>query len=66
MDTSKQINELAADIFEHIKSYALSRALASLLYAKGYRKTPVTRAELDALNEYQKNGTGGEFNGGES
>lgn len=36
---SKEINELAKDIYSMIRSDAMSRALASMLYGEGWRKS---------------------------
>ena len=38
MSREEQIEELASVIFDLVRSFALSRALASILYDKGYRK----------------------------
>lgn len=38
MSENKQIEELAAMIHTHLRSGAMSRALASLLYKEGWRK----------------------------
>ena len=36
--SKEQINELATDIYSMLRVDAMSRALASLLYGKGWRK----------------------------
>lgn len=38
MSKEKDINELTTDIYSMIRSDTVSRAIASVLYAKGYRK----------------------------
>ena len=38
MSENKQIEELAAMIHTHLRSDAMSRALASFLYEEGWRK----------------------------
>lgn len=46
MSENKQIEELAATIYTHLRSDSMSRALASLLYAEGWRKQSEGRWKL--------------------
>lgn len=46
--SKKQINELAKDIYSMIRSDNMSRALASLLYDKGWRM------QREVIEEYRK------------
>ena len=39
MNKQDQINQLANDIYSLFRSESMSKAMASLLYDKGYRKT---------------------------
>jgi hypothetical protein len=48
MSREEQIEGLASDIFALLRSFALSRALASLLYDKGYRKASEVAKDLFA------------------
>lgn len=52
--SKEQINELAADIYSMLRSDNLSRALASLLYGKGWRKQSEGEwIETDDENGYE-------------
>ena len=44
--SKEQINELATDIYSLLRSDNMSRALASLLYGKGWRKQSEVAREI--------------------
>jgi predicted transcriptional regulator len=41
MNKEQQINRLATDIYSMLRSDAMSRAMASMLYGEGYRKVEI-------------------------
>ena len=47
-DRNKQIKELAKVIYSMFRSDNMSRAMASMLYAKGYRKASEVAEEIFA------------------
>lgn len=50
----KQINELAADIYSMTHNDNMSRALASYLYDKGYRKQGVAKKDYYTPEEVRR------------